>query len=168
MASTSGNLGNRLANEEAQHLAADPAGHSDVDILRYGCTAESGATKTAGNEDVLLSIYEAAINGDLARRVPPILQSMGDELERHIREWYDIFTRSGLTKGDDEVVCSLQMLYHVTLVSVAVRMCPTQTAFDDYTPHFREILRLAEIYNQRKADKGAMFTVEVGALAPLW
>lgn len=141
---------------------------SDVDVLRYGCSAEAAATQTTGSEDILLAIYEAAIKGDLARWVPQSLQAMGNQLEDRIREWHRIFESSGLSKDSDEAACSLQMLYHVTLVSIAVRMTPTQTAFDDYTYHFSEIIRLAEIYNRKKAVEQTMFTFEVGTLAPLW
>lgn len=143
-------------------------GQPDIDVLRYGCSAEAAATEATGNEDIILSIYSAAMNGRLARTIPSILWTMGDELERRIREWYEIFQRSGLVAEEDEAACSLQMLYHVTLVSIAVRMSPTQTAFDDFTPHFHEIIRLAEIYNRLIAREETVFTLEVGALAPLW
>ncbi|CZT21123.1 uncharacterized protein RCC_06984 [Ramularia collo-cygni] len=136
--------------------------------LRYGCSAEAAVTKHPGQEDIPFMLYEAAMYGDLSLLIPPVIQTAGDDLEHRIREWYHVFVRSGLARDHDDAACSLQMLYHVLLVSVAVRMAPMQTAFDDYTYHFREILRLAAAYNTKKSVERAVFTLEVGALAPLW
>lgn len=155
----------RLQDDPCQCVAEE----IDYGILSYGCSAEASITEAKGHEDLIFNIYEIGMSIDLAHVVPSILQDLGNDLERRIREWYHVFVRSGLTEdNNDEAACNLQMLYHVTLVSVAVRMTPMQTAYDDYTHHFREIVRLAGIYNAKKALERATFTLEVGALAPLW
>lgn len=165
---TSGKSDDTAYQEDAQCQNSTTSVESDYETLRYGCSSEAAVTQAKGQEDLIFDMYKVAMNGNLDLVFPSVLRGRGDDLEYRIREWYRIFVRSGLAMDDDEAACSLQMLYHVSLVSVAVRMSPMQTAYDEYTHHFREIVRLAGIYNEKKSLEKATFTVEVGALAPLW
>lgn len=83
MASAIRTLEDNRQTKEEQYVKCDP-GQSDVDVIRYACAARVGVTQTTSDEDIHLTIYEAAINGDVARRVPPMLQVKGGDLESRI------------------------------------------------------------------------------------
>lgn len=60
------------------------------------------------------------------------------------------------------------MYYNSTLIWASTRLSLTETIFDDFTPHFQEILRHAEVYLTVYGDERATFTFETGAIAPLF
>ncbi len=60
------------------------------------------------------------------------------------------------------------MYYHFSVVWQMTRLSTTQTVYDEFTYHFNEIIRHAEIYIKCKAVQQCSFTIEVGAVPPLY
>lgn len=85
------------------------------------------------------------------------------EFERRLEEWHAALP---FQNHEPEAVSSLLMFYHVAYVWLTTRLSPLETAFDDKIYHFRQVVHHAEIYVNAKA--AAVFTFEVGAIAPLY
>ena len=60
------------------------------------------------------------------------------------------------------------MYYHSTFIWLSTRLSPTQAIFDEFTGHFQELVRHAEIYVNAKAIELPTFTFEVGAVPLLY
>jgi hypothetical protein len=80
-------------------------------------------------------------------------------------QWFDDFKQ--FYSAEDEGSCNLLMLYHVAVVVVYTAGLEQLTSFEHYTEHFREIVRLATIYNSHKSQQDT-FTLELGSIAPLY
>ena len=60
------------------------------------------------------------------------------------------------------------MYYNSTLIWASTRLSLTETAFDDFTSHFEQIVHYADVYLSSHANDRATFTFETGAVAPLF
>lgn len=75
------------------------------------------------------------------------------------------------TKSEDvspEGVSYLRMYYFASLIWVSTRLETTETAFDDHTAHFRELVRHAEVNVRATAQQLPVFIFEIGAVLPLF
>ena len=76
--------------------------------------------------------------------------------------------RKQAEQTEAETVSYLLMYYHASLIWLSTRLNPTQAVFDEFTHHFQEIIRHAEVYIKAKAVEQPTFTFEVGAVPPLY
>ena len=67
-----------------------------------------------------------------------------------------------------ETASYLLMYYHSSCIWLETCPSPAQMAYDTLTYHFEELVRHAEIYVRAKAVTQLTFTLEVGAVAPLY
>ena len=92
------------------------------------------------------------------------------QLQKRLGQWLDAFQwpRARLEKSEPETASYLLMYYHVSFIWLSTRLNATQSIFDDYTHHFREIVHHADIYLRTKALEKPAFTFEVGGVPPLY
>ena len=67
-----------------------------------------------------------------------------------------------------ETLSFLLMYYHSTTIWSSTRLALTETAFDEFTYHFEQIVHHAGIYLNAQAGERLTFTFETGAVAPLF
>ncbi|KAK4541983.1 hypothetical protein LTR36_007183 [Oleoguttula mirabilis] len=94
------------------------------------------------------------------------LRERQKQFELRLAQWHGALP---LQNTDPEAVSSLLMFYHVSSIWLTTRLATLQTVFDDYTYHFQQVVHHAEIYVDAVNTKAAaVFTFEVGAIAPLF
>lgn len=67
-----------------------------------------------------------------------------------------------------DVVGSLHIWYHCSLIWLNTRLEPDQSAFEGFTWHFEQILHYAEIYVHHLEARNIVFTMEVGVVPQLY
>jgi hypothetical protein len=93
-----------------------------------------------------------------------------ERMSKRLGQWYDAFqwAKGNVESLEAEATSNLLLYYHVSYIWLTTRMAPWQLVFDEYTYHFREILRHAERYVAVKEQQKPVFTFEVGAVPPLY
>lgn len=105
---------------------------------------------------------------DSAISQPPAEPSADQQwnLKQRLTQWLGLL--EAVSTEEDETICNLLMLYHVSWIAVSNWSSPLQESFDDYAHNFQEIVRLARKYQESKNSQSSTFSMETGAVGPLF
>lgn len=125
-----------------------------VTRLYYGCVDDKAAASHLQTER-----NDVPARTPLTARIIPWYSPSEEILERQARlqerlhQWYEAFKRSPCGPTEDETNANLLMHYHIFTIWLDTCLSPFESAFDEFTPAFQEILRLADIFTRCKTDR---------------
>lgn len=100
---------------------------------------------------------------------PSHIQRRRSRLQERWARWHESFRRLyPYDAQEDEAAATLLMHYQLALIMMHGFGDQSQMSFDECTSNFEEILRLSEIYVQKRSGENPTFTFEVGTVPPLY
>ncbi|KAJ8606164.1 hypothetical protein MRB53_041171 [Persea americana] len=93
------------------------------------------------------------------------------QIANSLGQWYDAFIEFTTTTAQNEATSrtsQLLMYYLASTIWLSTRLSPDQTVFDRYDHLFREILRHAKAYINIAGAQRNTFSLELGAVPPLY
>lgn len=121
------------------------------------------ATCTPECEETLRSTFIVPMPSD--DFVPEALLQQRAHFESRLLRWHDGLQR--IEMKNEEAVSNLMMYYHASIILMASRLSLYESLHDEYTAHYEEIVRFAEIYYKCRIEQPS-FTFEPGAIPILW
>ncbi|KAK4493664.1 hypothetical protein PRZ48_014849 [Zasmidium cellare] len=96
---------------------------------------------------------------------PEVLQRLRTHYEARLLAW--CHAMQNIEAKSDAMVSILMMYYLSCIILMASRLSVYESIHDDYTHHYEEIVRFAEIYYKSRSEQ-PNFTFEPGAVPILW
>lgn len=140
---------------ETVHPDEDRYSPDGITRLYYGCvddeTAAPQLSRAWGND--------LPPRTSLATRTLPWYHPSQEILERktglkqRLRNWYEAFKNSSFAETEDETTTNLLMHYNLFTIWLDCCLSPFESAYDQFTLEFEEVLRLADVFIKCKADR---------------
>lgn len=157
------------------HMSRVPSCAEDMEIsAQPGASISANTTPERPVDDEALDqtpdfhLHWTVHGMDTGASRPPAEPSRDKQwnLKQRLTQWLALL--KAISSEEDETICNLLMLYHVSWITVSDWSSPLQESFDNYAHSFREIVRLARKYQEIKSSQRSTFSVETGAVGPLF
>lgn len=171
-------------HDSGMHEAAVGAAFDTKAVLMNGgLKAVDDPVSDSGHAAALVSIFSLNNSNETSRISYKLSDEHGPKgydiadltqrelrIQRRLDHWYDAFqdVRKQVKDTETETISYLLMYYHTSTIWLSTRLHTNQTVFDDYTFHFWELIRHAEIFLRSKTTQAPTFTFEVGVIPPLY